>query len=233
MADLIYCHCNRLDKNLLFLPGIMNELTSYLTPSRTINRLNYFLFILALCRYATPEQLKICKKQSIDKHIATKQSLQALCDLEIIASSNGAFFISDKGWELLEKTDYPISHLSKRKRAEPAEHTLKITDHLLSVIEDDNFYTAIYPQFDIKGWPSLIPDLGLVYYNGQECKLVFVEVELSAKTDGYLEDKMRRYRIIAKQKETYDWWIRLCKQIKLPECKITDFRFSVEVAGGQ
>ena len=192
-------------------------LDDYLTPSRTRPRLIEALRILALVRYATLPQLQTVKKP-YRQHIYTKQSLDQLLQLGIVADAGGAFRVGPNGWKLLDLPD----HYQKRCRGQGEEHDLAVTDILLCLTAQEDFFTVFYPHFGY-----LQPDACVIFKRESEFKIEFMEVEVTDKEPGYLERKRNQYERLATDYKTYaEWWQRWGGRYGL-KCKPDDFCFCV------
>lgn len=207
---------------------------NYFTPSRTKPRLIEALTVIATCRYITQEQLKsINRPWTI--HIATKQSLKKLTEIGFLACNEAeAYFCLQPSFDFLEQNGVSTAHFTKRLHAVQAVHNLHITDELLKIMKDEAFFTVFYPVFTqppAYDKDYLIPDACIVYKSLLGYKLEFIEVENPKGNWGdYIDDKLRKYQIIAKDYNTWDRWFRKWSaRLELPFCSVNDFCFSVRV----
>jgi hypothetical protein len=192
-------------------------LDDYLTPSRTRPRLIEALRTLALVRYATLPQLQTVRKP-FRQHIYTKQSFERLLQLGLVVDAGGAFRVGPNGLKLLDLPE----HYQKRCRGQGKEHDLAITDILLGLTAQEDFFTVFYPRF-----PYVRPDACVIYKRDGEFKIEFLEVETTDKEAGYLERKQVNYERLANDYKTYSvWWNEWGDRFRL-KCKPDDFCFCV------
>lgn len=198
-----------------------NDLNQYLTLSRTKPRLLQGLYTIALVRYSTPELLRTVKKP-YSQHIYTKKSLIQLSELGFIDLE--PVRLTSKGFKLLENNGFYIEHLQKRMRGIGNEHDLKITKIIFSLQP----FTVFYPYFDI----GLQPDACLIFKNDKGYKIEFLEVENSAKPEGYLEGKKMNYERLAQDFSTWNvWWREWSAKLDLPFCTVDKFCFCIVCYG--
>lgn len=209
-------------------------LDEFYTPSRTKPRLLDALYTIGLVRYATQKQLKSVKKSWVT-HICTKQALEQLIELKYIGrNGSGAYFLLDKSFRLLGENGFNTEHLTKRLQGQGNEHDHAVTDVLLKITGEPDFFTVFYPIFTAP--PNydkdfLIPDACIVLKRDDAYKLKFLEVETpKGNWSDYLEDKRLKYQRIASDYNTWDrWWRKWSAKLNLPMCDVNDFCFSVEV----
>jgi hypothetical protein len=198
-------------------------LDDYLTPSRTRPRLIEALRTVAIVRYATLPQLQTVRKP-YRQHIYTKQSLDQLLQRGIVSDAGGAFRVGPNGWKLLDLPD----HYQKRCRGQGSEHDLAVTDILLGLTAQEDFFTVFYPHFG-----DLRPDACVIYRKENAYRIEFLEVEVSPKEKEYLPEKMKKYERLAKDYQTYaTWWARWAPKLNLPYCTAEQFKFTVRVENG-
>lgn len=212
----------------------MNELVDFYTTGRTKPRLLQALSFLSMCRYATLKQLQAVKTD-YRQHIFTKKAVKMLVDLGYLEiTGNGTYFTTLKSLNLLKENGINTYYFLTRNRAVAGDHTLKITDYIISLQDNPSFFTAFYPQFTKP--PEyrevfLIPDICIIYRKDDSYKIEFVEIEISDKGDPeYILKKQAKYQQIAKDKNTYlKWWKFNSEKLELPMCSVEKFCFSVEV----
>jgi hypothetical protein len=193
-------------------------LESYLTKSRTKPRLLSILSILYEIRYATLDLLKTVNSPAT-LHIVTAPSFMKLKGLRILTEPKaGVFCLNTGGFRLIDKKAYSTDG--------GGDHDLAVARRVLQAITEHNA-TVIYPKFERL---RLYPDALLIYKGEGRYRLEFLEVELSAKPDGYLNEKMQKYRALSKDPALYtDWWQGHRERLGLPFCGIDKFCFGVRV----
>ncbi len=148
-------------------------------------------WILYLVRYATFKQLKSVRKLSVQR-VFTKKNLAKLTELGYLKVNGNVYSLASKGFEFLGQNE-------PRLRGEGSDHTLKITDILLSLMDQPHFFTVEYPHFG-----ELVPDACIIWKDGNRYKVEFLEVENSEKHPSYLEEKRAKYERNGKQ--IHQWW---------------------------
>jgi len=125
----------------------MDDLSDYYSTGRTKSRLLQALKLIGECRYAALEQLQAVKK-TYRQHIFTKKSVNTLVGREFLEiTSSQAYHLTDKSLEYLKINGINTSLFLKKWRATPDIHTSKITDYIISLQDDSDFFTVFYPQF--------------------------------------------------------------------------------------
>ena len=212
----------------------MDDLDSFYTTGRTKPRLLQALTFLSICRYATLKQLQTVKT-AYRQHIFTTKAVKMLVDLGYLGiTGNGTYFTDSKGLNFLEENKISTYYFLSRNRAVAGEHTLKITDYIISLQSNPSFFTAFYPQFTKPPDYTevfLIPDICVIYRKEDSYKIEFIEIEISDKGDPeYILKKKAKYQQIAKDKNTYlHWWKFHCGKLGLPMCSVEQFCFNMEV----
>jgi hypothetical protein len=193
-------------------------LDEYLSKSRTLPRLKQILSILYDIRYATLELLKTVKNPAT-LHIATTPSFAKLKELNILSEPKaGVFCLDSRGFTLLDKKPYSTDG--------GGSHDLAVAEYVLQAITVEGA-SVIYPKFERL---RLYPDALLVFRGESKFRLEFLEVELSPKPDGYLDEKMQKYRALGKDPATYtDWWEAHRGKLGLPFVGIDKFCFGVRL----
>jgi hypothetical protein len=183
------------------------------------------LYKLAQLRYADLPILS-----GFNKKIATKFKLPKLVKAGYLQEVDGWFFTGHKALETLKNEGYNTAILRSNLTGGAGQHQRVLSAVISGVMKEPHFYRVFYPIFHRDGREWLIPDACVVYREGNRYKLTMLEVEVSAKQDGYLEDKMRRYNQLAKDRKTYDsWWKVQAGKLELPMCSIQNFCFGVRV----
>jgi hypothetical protein len=187
------------------------------------------LYKLAQLRYADLSILS-----AFNKKIATKFKLPKLVALGYLKEVDGWFYTASKTLELLGKEGYNTAIIRSNFTGEVKEHQRALSAVIFKAMREPHFYRCFYPIFhDRDGKEFLIPDACIVHRDGKRYKLTMLEVEVSAKSDGYLEDKMRRYKRLAGDRRLFDeWWKVYCGKLELPMCDINNFCFGVRVENG-
>jgi hypothetical protein len=193
-------------------------LDDYLTASRTLPRLKQVLSMLYGIRYTSLDMLKTVKSPSI-LHIATAPSFATLKQMKTLAEPRpGVFCLDSRGFKLLDKRPYSTNG--------GGDHDLAVARHVLQAITERGA-SVIYPKFERI---RLYPDALLIYKGEGRFRLEFLEVELSQKPPGYLDEKMQKYRALSKDPATYtDWWEAHRGKLGLPFVGIDKFCFGVRV----
>jgi hypothetical protein len=193
-------------------------LKGYLTKSRTKPRLFDILSILYDIRYSTLPVLKAVKTPA-SLHICTNPSFAKLKELKILSEpKEGVFCLNTGGFKLLQRKSYSTDG--------GGDHDLAVARAVLQAITVEGA-GVIYPKFERI---RLYPDALLIFRGEGRYRLEFLEVELSAKPDGYLTEKMQKYRALAKDPATYtDWWEAHRGELGLPFVGIDKFCFGVRV----
>ena len=188
-----------------------------------------FFYILAQVRYATKDQLN-----KVDGKFGTSKKLERLKARDYLSvKSPGVYIITEKTRQIISLEGYNTSILQSRFTGDVLKHELIITDCLINLRADDNFYRVFYPIFreppDYKK-EYLRPDGCLVWKNKEnQYKLQFFEVEQDKPNwSAHLKGKKRKYETIAGDLNTWDkWWRYNSEQLQLPFCKQEDFCFSI------
>lgn len=193
-------------------------LEAYLTKSRTRPRLFEILTILYHIHYTTLDLIKTVKNPA-SLHIVTAPSFAKLKELKILAEPKaGIFCLNTVGFKLIDKKPYSTNG--------GGDHDLAVARLVLQAITAERA-TVMYPKFERI---RLYPDALLIYRCEGKFRLEFLEVELSAKPDGYLDEKMQKYRALSKDPTLYtDWWQEHRERLGLPFCGIDKFCFGVRV----
>lgn len=193
-------------------------LSSYLTKSRTKNRLIDVLSVIYDIHYTTIPLLKTVKSGAIH-HIATGPSFAELKNFKILSEiKEGIFCLDTEGYKLLDKEPQRLRGGS--------EHDLQVATHVLQALTESGA-TVIYPRFERQ---RLYPDACLIYKDEGRYRIEFLEVELSPKPDGYLDEKMRKYKALGKDPTLHsDWWRTWSERLGLPYCTRDQFCFGVRV----
>ena len=183
------------------------------------NQLFAFIWIIASVRYATQPQTR-----RINPKFGTKNKLTRLCELEYLKRSDGGFYsIGCKTLELLKKEGYNTKILQTDTTANYNPHDETLTDFILTEMEKDDFYAVIYPHFKYK-----IPDCCLVWKRGDQYKLEMIELELSPKTNEFLDNKARGWEQAFQDIDIYKvWWKRWSRLLKLKYPSVDEFKFTV------
>ena len=177
------------------------------------------LYLLSQFRYATFKQL-----HQINHRVATKKFLVKLCELGYLDTTKNlqAYKTNQKTWEVLEKEGYNTKIIQTNLTGETLEHELKITNVLLKLQTEPDFYKVIYPNFT-----TLIPDFCVIWKRENSYKIEFGEVE-EPKFDWeqYIQDKEAKYKKLSGNIEVYSkWWKHWSGMLELPYCKQEDFCF--------
>lgn len=190
-----------------------------LTSGSSFNQLFTLIYILATVRYATAKQLR-----SVNPKIGTGFKLSALCDLGYLSKSDGGFYYTaNKGFELLRKEGFNTRILQKRLQGDYSFHQETLTDFILSVMREPDYYAVIYPNFTY-----IIPDACIIRKNENQYKIEFIEIEVSDKDKEYIPDKKQRYEKLARDITLYSkWWQRWSALLKLKYCRQDQFCFWV------
>ncbi len=199
----------------------------------TFNQLFELFYTLARVRYATQKQL-----QPLNHRVATKENLVKFCELGYLNGVNLvkneiAFYITDKTRQILANEGFNVKVLQKDFTGQILIHPLKITDCILKLQGEDNFYNVFYPAFrEAPNYDKefLRPDFCLIRKQPDGAyKIEFCEVE-TEKPDwlNYLLIKKEKYEKLATDQNLYYlWWKTWANKLDLPMCKETDFCFSV------
>ncbi len=216
-----------------------NDLQEFFTEAANKQRLLQCFWTIAQVRYITFKQLKTVKKPWA-QHIATRPRLKHLSDLGYLEPTpRGAYTITPKAFDFLDRNGYNTSYLQKRTRGQGNDHDLKITDYILSLQEDPNFFTVFYPVFNkppnYDSEKLLEPDACIIYQRQDAYKIVFLEVETEkAGWEQHLLDKQIKYQQLAHDHNTYErWWAFQAKKIGLPICTPQNFCFSILCLGSR
>ena len=190
------------------------------------------LYIVAQVRYATFKQI-----HSLNHRVATKKILANLVSFGYLDTINlvknaKAFHITDKTRQILEREGFNVKIIQKKLTGQDLKHALKITECLLKLQAQDNFYNVFYyffkmpPNYDGE---FLRPDACVVWKKDGAYKIEFIEVE-EEKPDweNYLLVKREKYEQLARDPNIYRiWWKYYAEKLNLPLCKEGDFCFSV------
>lgn len=192
-------------------------LDSWRSTGRTIPRLKHVLTVIYDIRYTTIDILKTCKNPAFQQ-VVTGPSFAELINLKVLSEEGGIFSLGPEGFKIIDKPPYRLRG--------GGEHDLAVARHVLQAITDHGA-TVIYPRFERQ---RLIPDALLIYKGENQYRLEFLEVELSAKPDGYLAEKLKKYEALGKDQTLYtDWWRAVRERIGLAHCNINQFCFGVRV----
>jgi len=190
------------------------------------------LYIVAQVRYATFKQL-----HSLNHRVATKKILANLVSFGYLATINlvkniKAFHITDKTRQILERKGFNVKIIQKKFTGQDLKHALKITEIVLKLQAQENFYKVFYPIFrEPPKYDSefLRPDACVVWKKDGAYKIEFIEVEEEKPDWGnYLLVKKDNYEKLARDPNIYRvWWKYYHEKLNLPLCQETDFYFSV------
>ena len=117
---------------------------------------------------------------------------------------------------------YNTKILQKEFNGTSLEHELKITDAVLDLMGDPEFYAVFYGNFGY-----VIPDAVVTYRKPDSYKIVFIEVE-EPKPDwfDYMEKKKVFYMQLGKDKDVYEkWWKVWSTKLGLPYPQKNKFCF--------
>lgn len=186
-------------------------------------------YTIAQIRYATQEQL-----QPLNHRLATKNLLVRMTELGYLSSDNlvKAYHITEKTRELLEREGYNTKVLQKDFTGVKLQHALAITDVILKLQAEPDFYQVFYPIF--REPPEyrmefLRPDFCLIRRGEGKYKIEFGEVETKKENwENYLQVKRDKYEAIARDSNTYAmWWKVWSERLNLPFCDERSFCFSI------
>lgn len=178
------------------------------------------LYKLAMIRYATFEQLN-----AINSQVFTKTKVPKLADLGYLAiSQKNICTIGHLARPLLSDQSYNISVIQKKMTAISGTHPLRVSEVLLSLMGEEDFFSVIYPHFTF-----VIPDACVIKRRENAVKIQMVEVEShKANWQEYLEVKRRSYEQLARDEEIWSiWWKHICRMFGLNHCRYEEFCFSV------
>lgn len=189
-----------------------------------------FLYDFAQLRYATKEHLN-----QINNVYGTHKKLTHLVKEKYLSVKNGDIYhITEKTRKLLGIEGFNTKILQSDFTGEVLKHELKITDCLLKLRKEPNFYGVFYPSFK-----ELKPDACLIYAEKEDYKknnskilrykIQFLEVEdEKGNWEQHLKNKRDKYILLARDFYIWDkWWRHNCERLELPFCKVEDFCFSV------
>jgi hypothetical protein len=216
---------------------LMDKVTLYPDLEPIAARASYkqifdLLYIVAQVRYATFKQL-----HSLNHRVATKKILANLVSFGYLNAINlvknaKAFHITDKTRQILEREGFNVTIIQKKFTGQDLKHALKITETILKLQAQENFYKVFYPIFrEPPKYDSefLRPDACVVWKRDGAYKIEFIEVE-EEKPDWekYLLVKKEKYEQLARDPNIYRvWWKYYTDKLNLPLCKEADFCFLV------
>ena len=183
------------------------------------------LWTIATVRYVTRQQLaKHFPDEVWRKKIATKNKLELLVAKGFLKQSpDGVNVAASKTFSFLREYSGKNCQIVKLPSGTGERDSVYNSDDLLQVIQLTDFFALFYPVFyETKKdeQPFLIPDGALVLKKNNMAKLVFLEIE-RPKPDWqkYLEEKRRKYKLIAERDETWsEWWKVQCDKLGLTHC---------------
>jgi len=194
------------------------------------------LYIVAQVRYATFKQL-----HPLNHRVVIKKNLEYLVKLDYLSTINlvknaKAFHITDKTRQILEKEGFNVEVIQKKFTGQDLKHALKITDCLLKLQAQENFYKVFYQIF--REPPEykqefLRPDACVIWKKDGAYKIEFIEVETEKPDwENYLLVKKEKYERLAHDQNIYRvWWKYYHERLNLPLCQEADFCFSVRCFG--
>jgi hypothetical protein len=224
----LYAPCKRV---------LMDKATLYPDLAEIASKSSYkqifdIFYALAQVRYATFKQL-----HPLNHRVATKTNLVKFCEFgyldgTFLVKDELALHVTDKTRQILEREGFNVKVIQKKFTGQELTHALKISDCILKLQAQENFYNVFYPIF--REPPKydrefLRPDACVVWKKDGAYKIQFVEVE-EAKPDweNYLLVKRQKYEQLANDQNIYRvWWKYRAEKLILPLCSEADFCFSV------
>lgn len=196
------------------------------------------LWTIATVRYVTRQQLAKYFPDAVwQKKIATKGKLETLVKKGFLEQSpDGVLVATRKAVGLLKDFSEKNYRILKLPRGIGQRDGVTNTDELLQVMRLPGFYALFYPVFRENkndDQPFLIPDGAVVFKKDNLARLVFLEIERpKPEWHGYLEEKRRKYDMIADRVETWsEWWRDQCEKLGLHHCEREAFGFQVWCVG--
>lgn len=202
---------------------------------------------IATVRYATYELLKQAfpkdkmvrgKKAIWCEKCVTPKKLDYLVEKKFLTrTADGVLTATARAVEFLDVySDYNTA-IIKPAQGQGGRDMVYNTSIFLEALWRDDFFALFYPD-DIRqnpkdDQPFLRPDAALILRQGDQAKLVFLEVERKKPDwENHIQGKRRKYEIMAEREETWSvWWRRWCDKLKFKHCAISDFGFSVWCIG--
>lgn len=162
--------------------------------------------------------------------ICTDKKLKILCDLGYFQSpQKDVYCATKKVLPILKEAGFMTDILPPIPTGKGDINELHNTDVFVEAIKLPHFYCLLYHDFGY-----LIPDALLVQLDTKniQYKLTFLEIE-APKSDwhNYIESKLYKYYTLAKDIQFYNYWIKMCKHLRIKEPKPEELKFSVCVIG--
>lgn len=194
-----------------------------------------FLYIGRMLRYFTQNQIKSIQPRRYGK-IGTKAKLKVLLDHKYLMSkTEGVYQVSKKPRQIFEaaKLDWEALTYGKRLGGEGRENEVLNTDQLIRLMREPYFYHYFFLRFPSSGKAFVDPDALMVLKKEDQYRLVFIEIENSKKGNWheYVDDKRRKYQILARKKWVYHAWDKIANMLNLHLPEVSDFHFSVRFIG--
>lgn len=190
-----------------------------------------FLYTLALVKYATYEHLNF-----VSNKLGTRPKIEKLTELGYLETyPQGVSVITRKSLELLEEQEYNTEVIAQRVTGEGLKDEICKTTCKLHYMQQPYFHSLFHPSFTEIGTlhPFLIPDFAVVEKKDDKARLFFVEVETEKYNwKEYLENKRRKYDIIAADPDIYNkWWKKWASALRLQVCPEKEFCFHIVCIG--